>query len=280
MLPGPFVTADHCHFYIDISHQRWILRVSNHESVTFLNGRRLSCTPDGGEDDASVQPPPPRAHGASGYVVESGDILGLGENEADGKPVHLFRIEVDNIAAAVGDGEEALWHEAEARASRYGFPTIGLDEDDDEDDDKDNRASDPDNFSILDGGDDDDDGDALDAHVSAGYRIIDAAAQVPEAARGSTSTRWTRLDRRLVNPDALREAGLPFENRVRYLLVFSELAPAEVQRLAARTRASREVKAATEFTRKERRRKERRIREQKKAARERKKKETGGGAGY
>ncbi|KAK0662433.1 O-acetyl-ADP-ribose deacetylase MACROD1 [Lasiodiplodia hormozganensis] len=281
-LPGPFVTADHCHFYADISHQRWMLRVNNHESVTFLNGRRLSCTPDGGEDDASVQrsPPPPRAHGASGYAVESGDILGLGENEADGKPVHLFRIEVDNIAAAVGDGEEALWHEAEARASRYGFPTIGLDEDDDDDDgDKDNRASDPDNFSILDG-DDDDDGDALDPDVSAGYRIIDAAAQVPEAARGSTSTRWTRLDRRLINPDALREAGLPFENRVRYLLVFSELAPAEVQRLAARTRASREVKAATEFTRKERRRKERRIREQKKAARERKKKETGVGAGF
>lgn len=255
-----------------------MLRVSNHESVTFLNSRRLSCMSDAGEDDASVQPPPPRAHGASGYAVESGDILGLGENEADGKPVHLFRIEVDNIAAAVGDGEESLWHEAEARASRYGFPTIGLDEDED-DDEKDNRASDPDNFSLL-GGDEDEDGDALDPDVSASYRIIDAAAQVPEGARGSTSTRWTRLDRRLVNPDALREAGLPFENRVRYLLVFSELVPAEVQRLAARTRASREVKAATEFTRKERRRKERRIREQKKAARERKKKDTGGGAGF
>lgn len=74
-----------------------------------------------------------------------------------------------------------------------------------------------------------------------------------------------------MNPDALKEAGLFFENRVRFMLVFKELSAGEVRRLAQRTRESRAAKAETEFTRKERRRKERRIREQKKVARQRKK---------
>ncbi|KAL1626535.1 hypothetical protein SLS54_002697 [Diplodia seriata] len=256
-LPGPCVAADHCAFSIDQQTQRWIISVTEGARAT-LNGRWIVPLKIGtSETVATTHVSNLPEHNGDGFFVKSGDILGIGDDDIDMKPVHIFRVELDSLGGGVGGGEDALWEEAETRALRHGFPITGLGQDADDDDD-------------------DDDLDA-DLDISAGYRIIDAAAQVPEAARGSTSARWTRLDRRLVNPDALNEAGLPFENRVRYLLVFSELVPAEVQRLATRTREGRAMKAETEFTRKERRRKERRVREQMKAARERKKTLAGDG---
>ncbi|KAL1637269.1 hypothetical protein SLS58_009360 [Diplodia intermedia] len=258
-LPGPCVAADHCAFSIDQQTQRWIISVTGGARAT-LNGRWIVPLKTGANETvATTHGSNLPEHNGDGFFVKSGDILGIGDDDIDMKPVHMFRIELDSLGGAAA-GEDALWEEAETRALRHGFPITGLGQDADDDDDD----------------DDDDDIDA-DLDISAGYRIIDAAAQVPEAARGSTSARWTRLDRRLVNPDALNEAGLPFENRIRYLLVFRELVPAEVQRLATRTREGRAMKAETEFTRKERRRKERRVREQMKAARERKKTQAGDG---
>lgn len=258
-LPEPFVTANHCDFYIEAEQQLWMLEINRSSGTTFLNGRRLVRLPDPDDYDSHTLPP----HDSRGYIVRSGDVLGLGEND-DGKPVYLFRVELDSVATA----EEALWEEAEARASRYGFPTIGLD----------SPSLSP-AGSVVGGGDDgdaasdaDDDAD-VDPDVASGYKIIDAPAGTPEDPDGAT--RWTKLNRRLVNPDALKEAGLYYENRVRYLLVFRELAAGEVAQLAQRTREGREFKAATEFTRKERRRKERRMRQQKAAARDRKRGEMG-----
>ncbi|OJD38859.1 macro domain-containing protein [Diplodia corticola] len=266
-LPGPFVAAHHCAFSIDPRTRRWVVSVTEAGRRATLNGRWIFPfeVPKINGKKAQESDDLPEHNDDGGFFVRSGDILGIGDDDDDPRPVHIFRVELDGLGdtAADGGGEDAMWEEAEARASRYGFPTIGLVDEDDND-----NNSEP-------GDDDDDDDDTdVDLDISTGYRIVDAATQTPDdqaAGRGIISARWTRLDRRLVNPAALNEAGLPFENRVRYLLVFRELAPGEVQRLAARTREERAMKAATEFTRKERRRKERRVREQKKAARERKK---------
>ena len=47
--------------------------------------------------------------------------------------------------------------------------------------------------------------------------------------------RWTRIDRRLVNPDALREADLRFEERRDDVIVLKVLTREEIQELTNRT---------------------------------------------
>lgn len=52
--------------------------------------------------------------------------------------------------------------------------------------------------------------------------------------------RWTRIDRRLVNPEALEEAKERFEERMDCVIVLRVLTKSEIQKLADRTRKIRE----------------------------------------
>lgn len=51
--------------------------------------------------------------------------------------------------------------------------------------------------------------------------------------------RWTKIDRRLVNPQALEEAHERFEERLDYVIVLRVLTKDEIQKLADRTLAIR-----------------------------------------
>ncbi|KAF2688848.1 hypothetical protein K458DRAFT_385013 [Lentithecium fluviatile CBS 122367] len=55
-------------------------------------------------------------------------------------------------------------------------------------------------------------------------------------------TRWTRIDRRLVNPQALQEAGEDFEERADSVFVLRALRKLEIQDLADRTKEIREAR--------------------------------------
>ncbi|KAK3676894.1 hypothetical protein LTR78_003098 [Recurvomyces mirabilis] len=55
--------------------------------------------------------------------------------------------------------------------------------------------------------------------------------------------RWTKIDRRLVNPEALEEAKERFEERLDCVIVLRVLTKEEIQKLADRTRELREVVA-------------------------------------
>jgi hypothetical protein len=52
--------------------------------------------------------------------------------------------------------------------------------------------------------------------------------------------RWTRIDRRLVNPQALEEAKERFEERMDCVIVLRVLTKSEIQKLADRTKKIRE----------------------------------------
>ncbi|RYP64021.1 hypothetical protein DL769_006801 [Monosporascus sp. CRB-8-3] len=52
--------------------------------------------------------------------------------------------------------------------------------------------------------------------------------------------RWTKIDRKLVNPEALEEARERFEERSDYVVVLRVLSPDEIQKLADRTKEIRE----------------------------------------
>ncbi|CAI9630826.1 unnamed protein product [Alternaria burnsii] len=61
--------------------------------------------------------------------------------------------------------------------------------------------------------------------------------------------RWTRIDRRLVNPEALEEAKERFEERIDCVMVLRVLTREEIQKLANRTKAIRERREATDEAR-------------------------------
>jgi zinc finger CCCH domain-containing protein 13 len=58
-----------------------------------------------------------------------------------------------------------------------------------------------------------------------------------EAARKGipVDAKWTKIDRRIVNPEALKEAGERFEERMDYVIVLRVLTQKEIQELAERT---------------------------------------------
>ncbi|KAJ6021958.1 hypothetical protein N7540_007462 [Penicillium herquei] len=55
--------------------------------------------------------------------------------------------------------------------------------------------------------------------------------------------RWTKIDRRLVNPSALRLAGERFEEREDYVIVLKVLSVEKIEELAAATRAIRDARS-------------------------------------
>lgn len=59
--------------------------------------------------------------------------------------------------------------------------------------------------------------------------------------------RWTKIDRRLVNPEALEEAKERFKERPDFVIVRRVLMREEIQRLADRTREIREVRGNSPF---------------------------------
>ncbi|CAN9272694.1 unnamed protein product [Alternaria alternata] len=61
--------------------------------------------------------------------------------------------------------------------------------------------------------------------------------------------RWTRIDRRLVNPEALEEAKERFEERIDCVMVLRVLTREEIQKLANRTETIRERREATDEAR-------------------------------
>ncbi|RII23115.1 hypothetical protein CUC08_Gglean011937 [Alternaria sp. MG1] len=61
--------------------------------------------------------------------------------------------------------------------------------------------------------------------------------------------RWTRIDRRLVNPEALEEAKERFEERIDCVMVLRVLTREEIQKLANRTKTIRERREATDEAR-------------------------------
>ncbi|KAF2200764.1 hypothetical protein GQ43DRAFT_449284 [Delitschia confertaspora ATCC 74209] len=66
------------------------------------------------------------------------------------------------------------------------------------------------------------------------------------------NARWTKIDRRLVNPEALEEAKERFEERLDCVIVLRVLTKAEIQKLADRTKEIRNTRE-DEYERRERR---------------------------
>ncbi|UPX13922.1 uncharacterized protein EKO05_0004417 [Ascochyta rabiei] len=62
----------------------------------------------------------------------------------------------------------------------------------------------------------------------------------PEGKEIPTGARWTKIDRRLVNPEALEEAEERFEECQDYNIVLRILTKQEIQKLADRTHTIRE----------------------------------------
>lgn len=56
------------------------------------------------------------------------------------------------------------------------------------------------------------------------------------------NARWTKIDRRLVNPQALEEAKERFEERLDCVIVLRVLTKEDIQKLADRTRKIREAR--------------------------------------
>jgi hypothetical protein len=56
--------------------------------------------------------------------------------------------------------------------------------------------------------------------------------------------RWTKIDRKLVNPAALEEAGERFEKRMDYVIVLRVLTKKEITKLATRTKEIRDARGA------------------------------------
>jgi len=73
--------------------------------------------------------------------------------------------------------------------------------------------------------------------------IREGVAPHKDALKGKdipVGARWTRIDRRLVNPEALEEAKERFEERMDCVIVLRVLTKQEIQKLADRTRKIRE----------------------------------------
>ncbi|KAK6441799.1 hypothetical protein LTR95_001965 [Oleoguttula sp. CCFEE 5521] len=75
--------------------------------------------------------------------------------------------------------------------------------------------------------------------------------------------RWTKIDRKLVNPEALEDAKERFEERMDFVIVLRVLTKEEIQKLADRTREIREKRHETPEERTERRDKGERRRKEK-----------------
>jgi hypothetical protein len=56
------------------------------------------------------------------------------------------------------------------------------------------------------------------------------------------NARWTKIDRKLVNPQALEEAKERFEERLDCVIVLRVLTKSEIQKLADRTKEIRETR--------------------------------------
>jgi hypothetical protein len=73
--------------------------------------------------------------------------------------------------------------------------------------------------------------------------IREAVAPHKDSVRGTdvpVNARWTKIDRRLVNPEALEEAKERFEERMDCIIVLRVLTKEEIQKLADRTKEIRE----------------------------------------
>jgi hypothetical protein len=55
----------------------------------------------------------------------------------------------------------------------------------------------------------------------------------------STNARWTKIDRKLVNPEALEEGNERYEERIDYVIVLRVLTKEEIQNYALRTQEIR-----------------------------------------
>jgi hypothetical protein len=79
--------------------------------------------------------------------------------------------------------------------------------------------------------------------------IREGVAPHKDALKGKdipVGARWTRIDRRLVNPEALEQAKERFEERMDCVIVLRVLTKEEIQKLADRTKKIRESRG--EFT--------------------------------
>lgn len=84
--------------------------------------------------------------------------------------------------------------------------------------------------------------------------IREGVAPHKDALKGKdipVGARWTRIDRRLVNPEALEQAKERFEERMDCVIVLRVLTKEEIQKLADRTRKIRETRE-DEYDRRER----------------------------
>jgi hypothetical protein len=73
--------------------------------------------------------------------------------------------------------------------------------------------------------------------------IREGVAPLKDSVRGKdvpVNARWTKIDRRLVNPEALEEAKERFEERMDCIIVLRVLTKEEIQKLADRTKEIRE----------------------------------------
>ncbi|KAL6710504.1 hypothetical protein ACN47E_008552 [Coniothyrium glycines] len=84
--------------------------------------------------------------------------------------------------------------------------------------------------------------------------IREGVAPHKDAMKGKdipVGARWTRIDRRLVNPEALEQAKERFEERMDCVIVLRVLTKEEIQKLADRTKKIREIRE-DEYDRRER----------------------------
>jgi hypothetical protein len=80
--------------------------------------------------------------------------------------------------------------------------------------------------------------------------IREGVAPHKDALKGKdipVGARWTRIDRRLVNPEALEQAKERFEERMDCVIVLRVLTKEEIQKLADRTKKIRENRGKIVF---------------------------------
>ncbi|KAJ6214205.1 hypothetical protein PSV09DRAFT_1211161 [Bipolaris maydis] len=90
--------------------------------------------------------------------------------------------------------------------------------------------------------------------------IREGVAPHKDALKGKdipVGARWTRIDRRLVNPEALEQAKERFEERMDCVIVLRVLTKEEIQKLADRTRKIRESREDDEYDHERREREDR-----------------------
>jgi hypothetical protein len=72
--------------------------------------------------------------------------------------------------------------------------------------------------------------------------IREGVAPLKKAKDIPPDARWTKIDRRLVNPEALEEAKERFEERMDCVIVLRVLTKQDIQKLADRTKEIREAR--------------------------------------